>query len=71
MRCHYDADVAICAIDLLLIVRNLPRLTKLSWQRTYFPARAGPRDWATEQEIRDILVGRGGKFCYDVDTIYE
>jgi hypothetical protein len=67
----YDADVAIRAIDILRLVRNLPRLTKLSWQLTHIPAQMGPRDWATEQEIHDILVGRGGKFILEVDTIHE
>ena len=67
----YDADVAICAIDILRLVRNLPRLAKLSWQLTHIPAQMGPRDWATEQEIHDILVGRGGKFILEVDTIHE
>ena len=70
----YDAvhpDIIIRDIDMLRLARNLPRLTKLSWQRTYFPARVGPRDFTTEREIYEVLVGRGGNFYHDVDHVYE
>ena len=70
----YDAvhpDIIIRDIDMLRLARNLPRLTKLSWQRTYFPARMGPRDFTTEREIYEVLVGRGGNFYHDVDHVYE
>ena len=70
----YDAvhpDIIIRDIDILRLVRNLPRLTELSWQRTYFPARVGPRDFTTEREIYEVLVGRGGNFYHDVDHVYE
>ena len=70
----YDAihpDIIMRDIDILRLVRNLPRLTELSWQRTYFPARVGPRDFTTEREIYEVLVGRGGNFYHDVDHVYE
>ena len=64
-------DFMIRSIDILRLVRNLPSLVALNWQRTYFPARVGPRDFTTEREIYEVLVGRGGIFCHDVDTISE
>ena len=63
-------DFIIRAIDILRLVRNLPTLTELRWQRAYFPARVGPRDLASERAIEEVLVGRGGNFWQKID-IYE
>ena len=65
------------AEDVLSLVRACPKLTKLEWQRGRNDDEESEFEWdsdeeaTNEAEIRELIVGRGGKCRIDAPHVYS
>ena len=76
-----ELEITLCndfrAEDVLCLVRACPKVTRLEWQRGRNDDEESEFEWdsdeeaTNEAEIRELIVGRGGKYRIDAPHVYS